>query len=327
MSNAAPTRRALWPAMGAVVLWPVVEGLGGALVRAHPWSELLWLRYASFLVAWAVVFLRPGRAGMLRTRHPARQLLRGVLMAVASALEITSWQWGPSALARAVFWACPVLVLAGAWWLLRERPGARPVAAALLGWLGVVFVLRPGLGPWSTMASSFGAAAAFAGYILACRWLRRESLGTGLFYTGLGALLSFSLLASRSWTPVVATELPLIVALGAATLLFLALLDVALERARSAALAPLLYGVVVVEALIGAAYRRRTPGWTALAGMVVIAAGMGLGVLWQAWRRSERDLAAEGSPERSVDGVAAGAGGPAGSALKKPGGLSRRTDR
>ena len=111
MSSAAQLRRALWPALGAVVLWPVVERLGGALVRDHPWPELLWLRYASFLVVWAVVFLRPGRGAPLRTRYPVRQLLRGVLMAVASALEITSWQWGPSALARAVFWALAPLPL------------------------------------------------------------------------------------------------------------------------------------------------------------------------------------------------------------------------
>lgn len=114
------------------------------LVRELPVTQVVALRFTIHaLLAAALLAPLHGRA-LWRMQRPGLQMLRAAMLGTMTMLNFIALQFLQLAETGAIQFSVPILVaLIGAWWL-GERLDARRWAAVLLGFAGVLLVLRPG---------------------------------------------------------------------------------------------------------------------------------------------------------------------------------------
>lgn len=131
--------------LGATVLFSCSDVMAKYVTQSIPTVELLVIRYGVFVVMAGVPFLRSRRASM-RSRRPWLQIVRGVGVAGSAAFFVLSLRSLPVPEASAINFVSPLLITVLAVPILGEvvRPAGWVAVAA--GFLGVLVVVRPGLG-------------------------------------------------------------------------------------------------------------------------------------------------------------------------------------
>jgi drug/metabolite transporter (DMT)-like permease len=110
----------------------------------------------------ALVMVAQGGLAALKTRRPGAHLLRGAIVAVTASLVFFALGRLPLADAYALFFAAPLFLTALSGPLLGEAVGPRRWLAVLVGFGGVLLMLRPGSGGVGGLID-IGALAALAG--------------------------------------------------------------------------------------------------------------------------------------------------------------------
>lgn len=187
----------------------------------------------------------------------------------------------PLADALAIVFVAPFIVLFVGKFYLGENVGPRRIGAALVGFLGVLFVIQPSFAAFGAVALfPLGTALSFAFYILVTRGLSRRIHPVTLqFYTG--SIASIMCVPVIIWSQGKGSELLGIVwpegifwlwLLGVgffATVSHL-MMTYALSLAASATLAPLQYFELPVAALLGLIVFGDFPNTLALIGVTII---------------------------------------------------------
>jgi drug/metabolite transporter (DMT)-like permease len=83
------------------------------------------------------------RPGILKTRRHWLHILRATLKLASLVALFTALASAPLATVTAIGFAAPIFVTIGAWVFLRETPRTVRIAGALLGFVGVLILLRP----------------------------------------------------------------------------------------------------------------------------------------------------------------------------------------
>ncbi|MCQ4158580.1 DMT family transporter [Roseomonas sp. GC11] len=217
-------------------------------------SNTILLARALGQIAWVLPLVPREGLGILRTRQPLMQALRGVFSLACWGLYYAGFLHLPLATATTLSFTSVLFVTALAGPVLGERVGWRRWAATLVGFLGVLLVVRPGVLPldWPLLAS-LGSAFFGAGIVLTTKALARtERTETIMLYIGLfttlGSLpLALPGLAWPGWTN--AALLAGSSILGPAGM---HLWINALRLADASALSPISYVRLVFAALAGA---------------------------------------------------------------------------
>lgn len=158
------------PLRGAFLMVGACAGFASmmAIVRqvssdVHPFEA------AFFRNLFGVVFMMPWilRAGwsQLRTGRPAMHLVRSACGLTAMLLLFTALSLLPLAEVTALSFTAPLFATVGAALALREKVGVRRWTATLLGFLGALVIMRPGIDTFTgaaliALASAVGVAAA-----------------------------------------------------------------------------------------------------------------------------------------------------------------------
>ena len=223
-------------------------------------------------------------------RVPRGQLLalvsRALLLLFATFCFIAAIRVMPLADALAIVFVAPFIVLLVGKFYLGEDVGPRRVGAALVGFLGVLFVIQPSFAAFGLVAViPLGTAVAFACYILVTRGLSRRVHPVALqFHTGLIASLfcvPVLVLAEGSgsdlFDPVWPSNIAWLWLLGAgffATVSHM-MMTYALSFAPSATLAPLQYFELPVATFFGYLVFNDFPNRLSLMGIaIIIGAGL-----------------------------------------------------
>ncbi|MGO4173680.1 DMT family transporter [Bosea sp. TAF32] len=173
MASAAENRRGIIFMLAAMSLFVLNDTLMKLARQTYPAGQAIALRTAfAIVVGFGLVFLARESDRLAMTFRP-RVLLRGVLEAL-SALTF-GWSLGllPLANITAINMASPLLIVALAVVLGMERVGWRRTTALTVGFIGVLFVVKPG-------AASFNSAALvalFSTFLVACRDLATRTIG------------------------------------------------------------------------------------------------------------------------------------------------------
>ena len=122
----------------------LMGGIAKLLGQTYSSVQVSWVRAAVHLVFLAAVFLPRYGTGVLRTRKPVLQLSRAAMLTTSNLCFFFAITFIPLAKASAVSLAAPLIVALLAWPLLRERTTPLRVASVLLGFAGVLVVIRPG---------------------------------------------------------------------------------------------------------------------------------------------------------------------------------------
>lgn len=259
------------------------DALMKSLTPHYPIGELIFLRGLMALSLIVTVALLSGRSAQLRIRSWRLQSLRAGVMMVSSMLFITGLRYLPLAEAVAIGFTGPLFITAMAGPLLGEQVGWRRWTAVLVGFAGVLVMLRPGGANWSwavllPLGASLGAAV--RDIITRRASASEHSLATLVFSTAMVSVAGLSSLLVVDWRLPEARDLAVLA--GAAGLLGCAhfLLIETFRLAEAAVVAPFKYSSLLWGLLLGFLVWGDWPDGWALSGAGLVA-GSGLYIGWR----------------------------------------------
>lgn len=267
------------------------DGFSKYLTQSYPIVMVVWLRYLIQTLVMALLFAAKMRWALVQTRRPWLQLLRSISLLAVSLLFISGLRYIPLGEATAVIFLAPLIVTVLSALLLRERVTQGQWIAVGLGFLGVVFIVRPG-GELFTPAVLFPLSAAFcfAVYQLITRKLASTDHAlTSNFLSGLfGSVVLLLLLPGQFTTDITDIDLLFMLILGVLAMTAHILFTIALQYATAATLAPFTYGQIVFAGLVGYLAFAHVPDIWAMLGVFIISAS-GLAVAYLQHQKQLRD--------------------------------------
>jgi drug/metabolite transporter (DMT)-like permease len=272
--GAAPLRGVLL-AIGAFILFALLDSLAKHLSQVHHPMMVAWARYVFHVVVMVAVFAPSMGRRLFLTRKPALQVARGLCLGFSSVCFFTSISYLPLAEATAIVAISPVLVTAGGVWLLKERAPRGAWWSVALSFAGVLLIVRPGsaLFGWPALLPLLTAVFAM-GYQLMTRRLSGVDNGLAtLFIGGAVAAALLSTIAPNTWSlPTGPLDAVLFVATGVIGALGHLMLVRAYEAASASSLAPYGYMHAVAALVFGALFFGQFPDALALVGLGLIVA-------------------------------------------------------
>jgi drug/metabolite transporter (DMT)-like permease len=281
----ASWRRAFVLVTLAVLMLTVLDATVKYLVRIYPLPMVSWARYFFHLVTFGAWILATHRAVAARTRRLPLQVVRGLLLVAMTFLFIAALGRLPLADATAINFLSPIVVTALSAIVLRESVGWHRWLAVMVGFVGVLIIVRPAADVvnWGALLA-LGATFFFALYQIATRALApTDPAVTTMFYTALVGTAATSLIVPFFWATPTVADFALMVVAGVMGGGGHFLLIHAYRHAEASLVAPLFYVQIVFSVMFGyVAFGEAPDVWT-LAGAALII----LGGLW-IWSRERR---------------------------------------
>ena len=128
----------------AGTMFPFMNAFSKSLGQSYPVMQVSWARFFGHVVFLAILFMPTRGWRLLVTRRPKLQLTRSVIQFVSNLSFTAGIVYQPIADAAAISMTGPLIVAMLAWPILGEKTGALHAGAIMLGFVGVLFVIRPG---------------------------------------------------------------------------------------------------------------------------------------------------------------------------------------
>jgi drug/metabolite transporter (DMT)-like permease len=264
------------------------------LTQHHPIAQLVWARYVFHFLLMLVLF-RPSRPlALLRTQRPGLQILRALLLLGSTAFFFTAVSFIPIADATAIGLVGPLIATLLAVPILGEPIGIRRILACVVGFIGALVILRPGLGVmhWAAILP-LGSAMVYACFQIATRSLGpTEAPENTLFYAAIVGTVVSSLVVPFYWQPIEPSHWPLLVLIGGVGGIGHYFVIRAYRLVPVGVLAPFGYFSLITATLTGwLAFGHLPDRWTVVGALILT--GSGLYVLYrETVRRRERQAKA-----------------------------------
>ncbi len=257
-------------------LFSVLDAMAKEVAHRTDTVMAIWARYAGQTVA--VTFLvAPRIRKVLKTGYPKLQLLRSVLLLIATTCFFFGFVTIGLANAAAIMSLNPVLITLGAALILGERFGPRRALGVAVALIGALIIIRPGTEVFSAAAFlPLCAAVAYSGYALATRFVGRdEDAWTSLFYTAAFGAIILSLIVPFFWVRPDPLAAFLMMILGGVGALGHFCLIRAYMAAEASAIAPFSYVGLLFAIFWGMIIFAEYPdGFTYLGALLIAVAGV-----------------------------------------------------
>jgi drug/metabolite transporter (DMT)-like permease len=279
--------------VAAMVMLSLQDSLVKLLGATYALHQIVLIRSLIAAVATLVVLAATARLALLRTRRWSLHLTRGLLLLVTNSAFFLALVAMPIAEAVAMFFVAPLFITLLSALLLGEPVGPRRLFAVLIGFAGVVIMVRPGSGLFGYVALlPIGAAATYAVMQIMTRRLGTTdsaatmacyihvtfivagvamglAVGDGRFAGSDDPSLDFLL---RSWRMPTGEDLPLFGLVGLLIAVASVLLSQAYRITEAATIAPFEYIALPFAAIWGFLFWGDVPDAIALLGMTLIVA-------------------------------------------------------
>lgn len=227
----------------------IVKFVSGGLSLA----QIVFVSSVGALVPVVIVGLRHGGPRSLVPKDWVRVGLRMVLLAGDVFMAYYAFTRLPLANAYTMILTTPLIVTALAGPMLGEYPGWRRWSAVVVGFVGVLIVLRPGMVALDPgYLGGFGSSCAFAIAMMLTRRLGSTETGTCLVFTAfLGRALSAGVLLPFFWMPMSLSSLGLLLAVGLFAGLGHTFVWLAFRSAPASVVSPFQFSQIVWGTLYG----------------------------------------------------------------------------
>lgn len=247
-------------------------------VAAIPLFQLVWMRFLSHVVLNVTIFGPRAFFRALKANKPLHQLLRGLFLFGSTGFNFAALQYIQLDQSATILFLTPFLVAVLAGPLLGEWIGWRRLIAVMVGFSGVLLVLRPGFGGihWAIIYS-FGATASYALYTLHTRYLARyDPSSVTQVYSPIAGVIAMAPFGLSVWTwPQDVSAWVLMVSTGIFGGFGHYLLILAHQRAPAPLLAPFSYVNLIAQVALGYLIFSQVPSlWTAAGCAVIVASGL-----------------------------------------------------
>jgi drug/metabolite transporter (DMT)-like permease len=263
--------------VAAIMLFTAVDGLSKYLTAAYHPLQVVWVRYLCMAVLLAPVAAAQWRRRPLRTRRLGYQAGRGICVAAAGLLFVSGLAYLPLAQATATGYVAPLFVTALSIPLLGEQVGVRRWAAVVIGFMGVLVIVRPTSASFEPAAlyPALSAAVWALGMIITRKMGIVDPPLTTLLYTVLVGTLVTAGPALALWREVPPLAWALLGACGALNLLGQYFQVRAFTHGPPSLLAPFSYSSIVGSTVIGVfAFDNFPDLWTWVGAAIVIGSGL-----------------------------------------------------
>jgi drug/metabolite transporter (DMT)-like permease len=263
--------------MLAVTLFVCMDSIAKFLTTRVTVTEIVWARYVFHLTAMLPVILWYGPRHLVATSHPGLQIARSLMLLAVTFLFNMGFRHLPLATVTAIGFATPLVVTALAVPLLKEKVGPRRWAAVLVGFAGVLVIVRPGSDSFNVNVLFPLAGAVCNGcYQLATRALSgRDRALTTIFWTGLGGCAAMSPVVPWVWQAPDTLEWCLLLLYGVLGFFSHYMLILAYHHASASVLAPFSYVQLVLAILSGIVIFHNVPDvWTFLGTILICCSGL-----------------------------------------------------
>lgn len=270
--------------MGSVLLFAGNDIVTKALVTQYPVPLVAAMRYIVQLLMMVVVLLPRMGPRLLKTERTCLVLLRSACLAVSTLGMGLAFQRMPVPESVSIVFLAPMLVVLVAGPVLGEKVAATSVLAAVVGFSGVLLIVRPGggLDLLGVLFVLIAVTTSVVYYLLSRVLARTESTLSLLFYTALVGSICFGATLPWSWSgPAPDWQTVLMFASqGVATGLGHYLFTAAHREATASLLAPVGYMQLLWVGLLSWLVFGHLPDGLTLAGMALVAlAGISIAMI------------------------------------------------
>jgi drug/metabolite transporter (DMT)-like permease len=270
--------------LATMFAFAVMDGLTKILSQTIPIPQILWVRnivFASLVLSMMAAQRLPLR-DLAVSRRPLLQFARAALLTIESGMFMLAFSLMPIGDVHAVNAAAPLMVVALSVPLLGEKVGWRRWSAVLVGFVGVLLIVRPGFAQIqpAVLIALLGAAMWAAYQIMVRLCARVDRSETTSLWTAVVGLGLTSLVGPAAW---VWPDQDGWMLLGAIALLG-SLSHIAFIRAlgmtQPSRLQPFNYTLFVWAVVVGYLFFGDIPdAWTFVGATIIIASGI------YAWHR------------------------------------------
>jgi drug/metabolite transporter (DMT)-like permease len=130
--------------IGGVAILTLNDGVMKWMTASYPVGEIIFIRGLFVLMVVALFAWRAGGLGALRVHDVRGQAVRALFTIASTGFFVTSLRFLPMAESIAITFASPLFVTALAPSLLGEGVGWRRWLAVVVGFVGVLIMIRPG---------------------------------------------------------------------------------------------------------------------------------------------------------------------------------------
>ena len=262
---------------GAFAMFALLDATAKYLVDDLGVGLMVFARYAFSLVFVTIWVWQQGGSSLLITRHGTLQAVRGLLLVVSTAANFVAVGYLQLAQTSAIgfsnaLWVCALSPL-----LLGERVGLRRWIAVVVGFIGVLIIIRPGTMSfhWAMLLSLVNALST-ALYQIATRKVGAEDRAlTSLFYVSLVGTIAAAPLAPIEWAMPSAVQWVLLALMGFYGMFGHYMLIQAHRLSPAPLLAPYVYTQIIWMTLIGFVVFGDVPdAMTVIGAGIVVATGL-----------------------------------------------------
>ena len=263
------------------VKWLVLAGL--------PAFQLAFMRYAPHFVISTVLVLRQGVSwSSFQTDHLGLVLARGFLLASATLFNFITLNYLSLTVTGSIMFSAPIIVCALSWPLLGERVGPWRWFAIILGFMGVLVVIRPfdAAFHWIALLNVYNAFALALYSIITRKIAGVVAAETMQFYMGAFGALTLAPFALWVWVPPASgLEWGLMIGLGIAGWAGHEIFSRAHTYAPANTLMPYTYSFLLYLAAASYVVFNDVPdGWTMLGASIIVVSGL---IIWRRTARKE----------------------------------------
>ena len=305
----------LFKAIGLKLLSALLFAAMSAFVRqlgdVVPVGQLVFFRSACAIPPVLLIYaIRGELASAVYTSRPLGQLGRGALSVGGMFTNFSALTRLPLADATAISFASPLITVALAAVILKERVRAYRWTAVLVGFAGVIVMLIPhfdishyaaaGAMSAATIGSILALVSAFcnAGTVIQTRRLTQsETTSSIVFYFSLVTALAGALTLPFAWLTPTFSQLAMLISLGIFGGVAHIFLTESYRHATASVVAPFDYSAMLWALLLGYWMFGELPSALVYVGAIIVA-GAGLFVIWRERQIGiQRAREAEGPPQ------------------------------
>ncbi len=281
--TAAQNARGAAHMLAGVLLFSIMDAMVKWLVADYPVHQIVFFRTVFALLPCLYFIARSGGLATLRTRRPLVHVVRGLIGLAAMGCYFYAFALMDLADAKAILFSAPLFMTVLAIPLLGEKVGIYRWSAVLVGFLGVMVIVKPTGDMLQVGAiAAIGGAVLYALAVITVRHLSATDSAASItfYFTLTGALAGTAMVAVFGWVTPPPADLALLACVGIIGGVGQYSLTQAFRYAEAAAIAPLEYLSMVGALILGYLVWNDIPSLDVFAGIALVVAS-GLFILFR----------------------------------------------
>lgn len=263
--------------ISAWMLLPIMDGLAKHLSTEIHFIQVVWGRYFFMaLISLSITYFFFNK-NLKWPNNIKIQLIRSLFLFLSTILFFYAISVISLAEALTLAFVSPMIVTLLSAIILKEQVGIRRWSAVIIGFTGVLCVVRPGFNEINLATiTALGCGICYAFYIISTRKLsNQDNPLLTLIFTGLSGSIVISLIVPFYWSSLTITQLILLISLALIGTLAHFLLILSLNYAEASKLAPLTYSEIVMNVIIGYYFFGDFPDqWIWLGLIIIVSSGV-----------------------------------------------------